>query len=133
MKSSIQRARVLRKNLTDAEQLFWQHLRLRQINGYKFRRQRPIGSYIVDFVCLEKRLIIELDGGQHAEKVKYDTERDTWLEAQGFTVLRFWNNEVIHNIDGVKETILKALQSCPFIVPSRQLGRTGRNAKTHLG
>ncbi|MBA4394464.1 MAG: hypothetical protein C0407_13005 [Desulfobacca sp.] len=73
------RARELRKNLTDAEKVLWKHLRLRQINDYKFRRQQPIGKYIVDFVCLEKRLIIEVDGGQHDEQGAYDSNRDAWL------------------------------------------------------
>jgi len=109
MRTSIQRARSLRSNLTDTEQLLWRHLRLRQINGHKFRRQRPIGPYIVDFVCLEKKLIIELDGGQHAEQSDYDAERDAWLRAQGFTVLRFWNNDVLQNIRSVKDAILSEL------------------------
>jgi very-short-patch-repair endonuclease len=117
------RARALRKNPTDVERLLWRHLRMWQLDGYKFRRQQPIGNYIVDFVCLEKRLIIELDGGQHVEQLKYDTERDAWLRAQGFSVLRFWNNEVLQNSDGVKQVIFKALQSTPFLNPSPQGGR----------
>jgi very-short-patch-repair endonuclease len=102
-------ARELRNNLTDAEWLLWQHLRLRQLGGYKFRRQQPLGPYVVDFVCLEKRLIIEVDGGQHNEQVTYDTERSAWLEAQGFRVLRFWSHEVLQNIEAVKEVVVKAL------------------------
>ena len=86
--------RELRKHLTETERASWKHLRLRQFKGYKFRRQQPIGKYIVDFACLEKRLIIEVDGGQHSEQTAYDLERDTWLESQGFSVLRFWNNQV---------------------------------------
>jgi very-short-patch-repair endonuclease len=117
------RARALRKNPTDVERLLWRHLRMWQLDGYKFRRQQPIRNYIVDFVCLEKRLIIELDGGQHVEQLKYDTERDAWLRAQGFSVLRFWNNEVLQNSDGVKQVIFKALQSTPFLNPSPQGGR----------
>jgi very-short-patch-repair endonuclease len=72
-------ARELRKNLTEAERTLWRHLRLRQFGGYKFRRQQPIGNYIVDYVCLEKRLIIELDGGQHSKQIAYDSERTAWL------------------------------------------------------
>jgi very-short-patch-repair endonuclease len=104
------RARELRNNPTQAERLLWQHLRLRQLAGYKFRRQQPLGNYIVDFVCLEKRLAIEVDGGQHSTQVAYDEQRTAWLEEQGFRVLRFWDNEVIHNIEAVKEAIWQALE-----------------------
>jgi very-short-patch-repair endonuclease len=103
------KARGLRKKPTEAERILWRHLRLRQIGGCKFRRQQSLGLHIVDFVCLEKRLIIEVDGGQHSEQVAYDTERSTWLEAQGFRVLRFWNHEVLKEIDVVKEVIAEAL------------------------
>ena len=103
----------MRKNPTDAERLFWMHLRYRQINGYKFRRQYPIGQYVVDFVCLEKGLVIELDGGQHGERAVYDSSRSAWLETQGFRTLRFWNNQVLNEIDGVKEAILAALETAP--------------------
>jgi very-short-patch-repair endonuclease len=94
-----------------------------QLNGYKFRRQQPLGNYIVDFVCLEKKLIIELDGGQHAKQTDCDTERDGWLRGQGFVVLRFWNNDVLQNINGVKDAILSQLESTPFLNPSPQGGR----------
>jgi very-short-patch-repair endonuclease len=103
------RARELRKNQTDAEQKIWNHLRLRQMEGYKFRRQQPIGKYIVDFVCLEKRLIIEVDGGQHDDQGSYDAKRDSWLSSQGFRILRFWNNQIFNELVGVKETIYKFL------------------------
>jgi very-short-patch-repair endonuclease len=109
--------------LTDAENYLWRHIRFRQISGHKFRRQRPIGPYIVDFVCLEQKLIIEVDGGQHAEHVNYDTDRDAWLRNQGFVILRFWNNDVLEKIDGVMEMIAKNLQSTPFLNPSPQGGR----------
>ena len=117
------RARALRKNPTDVERLLWRHLRMRQLDGYKFRRQQPIGNYIVDFVCLEKRLIIELDGGQHAEQSNYDSERDAWLRNQRFTVLRFWNNDVLINVEGVASGIFETLKSSPFLNPSPQGGR----------
>ncbi|NIQ38089.1 MAG: DUF559 domain-containing protein [Proteobacteria bacterium] len=98
---------MLRKGSTVAERLLWHRLRGRQLKGLKFRRQQPIGPYIVDFVNLEKRIVIELDGGQHAIERDKDEERDVWLIRQGSKVLRFWNNDVFHNIDGVLEVIRK--------------------------
>ena len=94
-------AKDLRKNSTEAEKLVWKHLRAKQFNDLKFRRQQPIGRYIVDFVCFSKRIVIELDGGHHLVEKDKDNERDRWLESQGFRVLRFWNNEVFKNIEGV--------------------------------
>jgi very-short-patch-repair endonuclease len=117
------RARQLRKNPTDAERLLWRKLRFWQVEGLKFRRQQPLGPYIVDFVCLEKRLVVEVDGGQHAENANYDTQRDDWLHDQGFVVLRFWNNDVLKNIDSVVEQVIKTLKSTPFLNPSPQGGR----------
>ncbi|HEX5022491.1 MAG TPA: DUF559 domain-containing protein [Candidatus Binatia bacterium] len=101
------RAGQLRKDPTDAERLLWQKLRFWQVDGFKFRRQQPLGNYIVDFVCLEKRFIVEVDGGQHAERMDYDRQRDAWLHDQGFVVLRFWNHDVLKNTDGVVERICK--------------------------
>ncbi len=92
---TISRARTLRANATDAERFLWQHLRLRQMDRHKFRRQRPVGPYVVDFIRLEKRLVIEVDGGQHNTQVPQDTEREAWLRQEGYTVLRFWNHEVL--------------------------------------
>ena len=94
----------LRKRSTDAEKLLWKYLRTKQIVGLKFRRQEPIGNYIVDFVCYEKAVIVEADGGQHVESER-DADRDEWLYSQGFTVLRFWNHDVLANIEGVLEVI----------------------------
>ena len=105
-----QRSRDLRKNLTDAEQMLWQKLRNKQINAHKFRRQFVLGNYIVDFICLGKRLIIEVDGGQHMDNVNYDLQRDEWLKNQNFKVLRFWNNQVLNEIDSVLEVIVKNLE-----------------------
>ena len=119
------RARQLRKNPTNVERLLWQQLRFWQIDGYKFRRQQPLGNFIVDFVCLGKRLIVELDGGQHAQQENYDAERDAWLRNQDFTVLRFWNNDVLTNMDGVVETIAKTLQRTPTSILPRK-GEGGR-------
>jgi very-short-patch-repair endonuclease len=113
VRATIRRARKLRSNLTDAENYLWRHLRFRQIAGHKFRRQRPLGPYIVDFVCLEKKLVVEVDGGQHAENQTSDVERDMWLRSQGYEVLRFWNDEVLTKIDGVKEVILQNLNVPP--------------------
>jgi len=87
----------------------WSHLRIKQMEGNRFRRQQPIGPYVVDFVCFEKKLVVELDGGQHAEQSAYDAERTTWLESQGFRVLRFWNHQVLREIEAVKEVIWKEL------------------------
>ncbi|MCX7095997.1 MAG: endonuclease domain-containing protein [Methylobacter sp.] len=98
-------ARLLRKNQTDVEHLLWQKLRNRQILNFKFRRQFPIDPFIVDFCCLELKLIIELDGSQHFEQVTYDEKRSVSLGQRGFKVIRFWNNDVINNIEGVLEKI----------------------------
>jgi uncharacterized protein DUF559 len=94
-----------------------------QVGGLKFRRQQPLGRYIVDFICLEKRLVIQVDGGQHSEQVAYDVERDIWLRDQGFNLLRFWNHDVLKNIDGVVEVVVKTLRNTPFLDPSPQGGR----------
>ena len=97
--------RTLRKEMTDAEQALWRILRGCQVSGLKFRRQHPFGDCILDFVCLEYRLVIEVDGGQHAERAKYDHTRTQKLQTAGFHVLRFWNNEVLNEIDAVQERI----------------------------
>lgn len=98
-------ARDLRKSSTDAEQLLWHHLRAKQLAGLKFRRQEQIGRFIVDFVCYEKSVVVEADGGQHMTEWEKDKERTSWLNSQGFCVLRFWNNEILSNIDGVMDVI----------------------------
>ena len=102
--------RELRKNLTDAEQRLWQKLKRRQIPTVKFRRQQPIGPFIVDFVCFERRLIIEVDGGQHAAQADYDEERTRWLKVQGYRVLRFWNNEVLADTEAVAQAIFDTVE-----------------------
>ena len=98
--------------MTDAEQYLWKYLRNRQLGNFKFRRQHPFDDYILDFVCLEARLAIEVDGGQHAENVESDAERSAHLKRSGFRILRFWNNEVLNNIDGVMQTIGSTLHDC---------------------
>src|SRR5262249_392266 len=105
---SVLRARELRKKLTDAERRLWSRLRLRQL-GVKFRRQAPVGTYVVDFLCLEGRLVVEVDGGQHTGAMGRDQERTAWLEAQGFRVVRIWNNDALQNTDGAVEHILRHL------------------------
>ena len=103
-------ARALRRSATDAERLLWQRLRNRQVSGLKFRRQEPLGPYVVDFFCLARRLIVEVDGGQHAAAGNRDTARTAWFQARGYRVVRFWNTEVIENIEGVLETIVHAAE-----------------------
>jgi very-short-patch-repair endonuclease len=103
-------ARRLRRDSTDAEKKLWRYLRSRSLAGFKFVRQKHIGPYIVDFVCREKRLVIEVDGSQHAES-NGDALRDRWLAEHRYRVLRFWNNEVLENIEGVWDTIFAALSA----------------------
>jgi len=110
-------ARNLRKRFTDAEKLLWRYLRAKQVEGFKFRRQQPIGNYIVDFVCFEKGVVIEVDGGQHAVEREKDKERDKWLKGQDLKVLRFWNNEVLTNTGGVLEVIREQCLSHPPLTP----------------
>jgi very-short-patch-repair endonuclease len=102
-------ARSLRTNDTEAEYRLWGDLRNRQLNGYKFSRQIPIGVYIVDFICREQRLVVELDGSQHAENER-DGRRTEWLNGQGYSVLRFWNAEVLQERSAVLDTILAVLR-----------------------
>jgi very-short-patch-repair endonuclease len=119
-------AKALRSNQTDAEQRLWYHLRAHRFMGLKFKRQKPMGRYIVDFVCVERRLIVELDGGQHAEQVGYDQDRDAWLRSQGYTVLRFWNNDVMQQLEGVLERIRLSLSAASLSPnPSPTCGRGG--------
>src|SRR5579863_525367 len=93
-------ARKLRANSTDAEMRLWSRLRRKQLDGFRFRRQQPLGNYVVDFFCPEAKLIVEVDGGQHAESASDDV-RTRWLEARGDRIVRFWNNDVLANTEGV--------------------------------
>lgn len=101
-------AKRMRREPTDAERVLWKMLRAKQFGGFKFKRQEQIGDYIADFVCFSERLIVEADGSQHAES-ESDRLRDEWLENQGFRVIRFWNNDILTNKEGVAQTILAAL------------------------
>ena len=111
MNKTIQQlARNLRNAPTDAEHLLWQHLRKRQMLGHKFRRQQVFGQYIVDFVCIDAKLIIELDGGQHMEQQQADAQRTEYLETSGYHVMRFWNHQVFIELNSVKEEIARYLE-----------------------
>ena len=124
-------ARQLRTAMTDAERRLWQSLRLQQFDGYKFRRQHPLGHYVVDFVCLEAKLVVEVDGGQHSERQDYDASRTEWLSQRGLRVVRFWNHEVMNDIEAVKAVIWEALceNSQP---PSQPSPLQGEGAKEEL-
>jgi len=117
-------AREMRGRMTDAEALLWMLLRNRRIAGAKFRRQHPVGRYILDFYCGENQLGIELDGGQHGEAVNYDQQRDGWLSSQGIQVLRFWNNQMLAETEAVMEAIYRAVVDTNFDkkVPLPQAG-----------
>ncbi|HEY0223172.1 MAG TPA: endonuclease domain-containing protein [Pseudolabrys sp.] len=118
--------------MTDAESRLWYALRAHRLDGLSFRRQTPIGRYIVDFVCLDLRLIIELDGGQHTESKK-DEVRDRWLKSKGYRVLRFWNSDVLKNRNAVLETILDAAsKATPLPNPPPQGGRERVSARGEL-
>lgn len=117
-------AKNLRKNSTKVESLLWSRLRARRLQGIKFRRQQPIENFIVDFVSFEKRIVIELDGGQHKMNKEKDNERDRFLANNGFTVLRFWNNDIVENLEGVLEVIQKNV--CNELSPSPNPSRQGR-------
>ena len=115
-------ARALGKRSTDAEAYLWRHLKNRQMEGFKFRRQQPIGRYVVDFANLEKKMVIEVDGGQHAMNPG-DKVRDEWLCSEGYKVLRFWDNEVLGNLEGVLEMIRNAfLTPHPDPLPQGERG-----------
>ena len=118
-----ERARSLRRALTPAEFTLWSRIRARQLGGFKFVRQEPIDRYYIDLVCRERRLIVELDGGQHSERAE-DRRRDAQLRALSYRVIRLWNNDVIENLDGVLATLLSELEKQPLTPSlSPQAGR----------
>lgn len=108
---------MLRKRQADAEQKLWRYLRDRQLQGLKFRRQFPLPPYVLDFYCAERKLVLELDGGQHIESAQYDLERTAFLQARGFTILRFWNDDVILKTDAVLNRILLEIEKPPHPGP----------------
>jgi len=128
------RAQELRRNMTDAGNRMWYYLRNRRLCGYKFVREYVIGNYIADFVCREKKLIVEVDGGQHMDAIPYDTKRTHYLESCGYKVFRVWNNDVFTNIQGVMDGILGLLEDrtkpstlIPGPSPSREKGAVRAN------
>ena len=125
-----ERARALRKSMSEPERLLWWALRNRNLDGARFRRQHPIGPYVADFVCLEARLVVEVDGSQHGEpeQAAHDATRTRWLEGEGYRVVRVWAGEVFANLGGVKETISAALKAD---APSPPVTPTSR-AEDHL-
>jgi very-short-patch-repair endonuclease len=120
------RARDLRANQTQVEARLWSKLRARRLGGWKWKRQVPRGPYIVDFLCVDAKLVVELDGGQHADNVAYDERRTAYLETQGLRVLRFWNGEVIERLNDVCASILIA---CGGETPLPTLSPEGRGAR----
>ena len=108
------RAQRLRANATDAEKLLWRHLSRRQLGGFKFSRQMPVGPFICDFMCREAKLVVEVDGGQHDARAAADAVRTGLIEAEGYRVIRFWNHDVLANVDGVLQAILQALRTIPI-------------------
>ena len=127
--SHLDKAKRLRSQQTEAEQRLWYHLRAHRFMGLKFKRQKPVGRYIVDFICHERCLIVEVDGGQHAEQAEYDEKRDSWLREQGYRVLRVWNHEVMQQLDGVLEQIRLAAFSLLPPSPPAPLPHAGEGSK----
>ena len=124
------KARQLRKTQTDAERRLWQLLRNRSVAGCKFRRQHPVGPYICDFVCIDRQLVIEVDGGQHAIQIEKDEARTTYLESKGFTVMRFWNHEVLTETAAVLERIFNLISTDPPHPVPLPGGARGRSKHT---
>jgi len=120
-------AKALRTGMTDAERRLWSRLRQEQL-GVKFRRQHPLGSYVLDFVCLEPKLVIEIDGSQHLEQVQYDERRTAWLMQHGFVVLRFWAHEVMSETDAVVSRIIEQLDRVAHAAPTPTLPQWGRES-----
>jgi very-short-patch-repair endonuclease len=105
-------AKALRRRMTDAERRLWYYLRAHRFEGLGFRRQAPVGPYVADFLCEQLRIIVEVDGGQHSERTLEDQQRTAWLNARGYRVVRFWNNDVMGNMEGVWEALSTAIRDC---------------------
>ena len=129
---SVKRAKTLRKQMTDAEQRLWYHLRAHRFRGFKFKRQAPIGVYVVDFVSFTHRIIIEVDGGQHADN-PHDRHRDGWLEGEGFAVLRFWNDDVLKSTSAVLDVIDGAFRQATIKAPSPASLEVPNSGKPEFG
>ena len=130
-RADIERARGLRSTMTDAEERLWMRLRGDQLQGHRFRRQVPIGPFVVDFACRKARLAVEVDGSQHAAASQEDDRRSAWLASRGYTVLRFWDNQVLNETDGVLESIrlaLTARRPGPHPALPRKRGRESESA-----
>ena len=125
-------ARTLRRDMTDVERKLWSGLRGEQL-GVKFRRQHPLGNYIADFACLEPKLVVELDGSQHADNAAYDLARDAFFKAQGFTVMRFPSNAPFQNFDGVMSTILHQLNRLAGDAPIPAFPQRGKESDNAQG
>ena len=121
--AKLKQAKQLRSAMTDAEQALWYYLRAKRFFDLKFVRQAPVGPYIPDFICKHPPIIVEVDGGQHAIHDAQDRRRDDFLRKRGYTVLRFWNNDVLSNIEGVLLTIKQAVEAAPLPRPSPVNGR----------
>ena len=125
MNQLLNNAKILRRNQSDAEKQLWYRLRASKFLNLKFKRQKPICHYIVDFICVEQMLIIELDGGQHAMQLIYDAKRTQFLESQGFRVLRFWNNQVLSELESVLEEIRQHIINKQFLPLPNPLPQAG--------
>ena len=131
--SGKQRARQLRKNSTDAERLLWSTLRAGRLDGFKFRRQHQVGHYFVDFICLERDLVVEVDGDHHVEQAAYDEGRERWLEGQNLRILRFSNREVLTQMRSVEQAIWQALTTLSPTLPQRGRGQEALPVDTQTG
>jgi len=128
-----QRARELRKDQTEAERLLWNSLRAARLGGFKFRRQHPVGRYFVDFICLDRELVVEVDGDHHAEQATYDDERERWLEGQNLRILRFSNREVLTQLPDVEPAIWQALSTLSPTLPQKGRGPDAADPQTGKG
>ena len=129
-----EQARMLRRNQTEAEKRLWYRLKNRGLGGWKFRRQHAIGPYFADFACIEAALVVEIDCGQHQERTAQDRARTAFLEENGYRVVRFWNNDVLNNTDGVLQSVLEALRPSPLPSPrKRGEGEVGMGADEPWG